>query len=196
MKYALRRNFMAGHEMLRHNFMAGHTQPLKKIILYIYFIYISDHNLTDPAHRSFKPQKERETMQVRTIQPHRLVEELQRAEMPKEAFPMAVLRSVVHPSLRRRRGIPHGVVNLIVRAEDVYIDPLCREVAFCHSGRYRAVDKVPKSDGLPYPSCDTVQTEMVCEVPKRGCYNVVMKVTVNGAVAVKILSATPAAECV
>lgn len=135
-------------------------------------------------------------MQVRTIQPHRLVEELQRAEMPKEAFPMAVLRSVVHPSLRRRRGIPHGVVNLIVRAEDVYIDPLCREVAFCHSGRYRAVDKVPKSDGLPYPSCDTVQTEMVCEVPKRGCYNVVMKVTVNGAVAVKILSATPAAECV
>ncbi|OGJ58409.1 hypothetical protein A2881_05905 [Candidatus Peribacteria bacterium RIFCSPHIGHO2_01_FULL_55_13] len=124
------------------------------------------------------------------------MEELKRAEMPKESFPMAVIRSMGYPFFRRRRGIPHGVENLTVKAEKVYIDPLHQEVAFCTSCGYQAVDKVPRSDGLPYPDSGTVRTELECVVPYAAHYRVLMKVTVNGAVTARIVSAIPEAACV
>lgn len=136
-------------------------------------------------------------MRAMTIQSHRLVEELHRAAVPKrdQTGVLAMFYSVLDFFLPRM-GIPHGVAELTVTARGVYIRPGDCAVAYCASRDYRAVDPVPKSDGLPYPSCATAQTELNCVVPRAGRYSVIMKVTVNGAITAKIVSATPEAACV
>ena len=135
-------------------------------------------------------------MQTRTIQPERLVEELQRAKIPRtrpRSRVLAIGFSVLNKLLPSRIGIPHGVGDLAVRAGNVYIDPLRNEVAFCFSRNYQALGSVPKPDGQPYPNSGTARTEVMCHVPLPGYYDVVMKVSVNGAVTTKIESATPVA---
>jgi len=79
-------------------------------------------------------------------------------------------------------GIPHGVENLRVRAHNVGVRG--GEIVFCHSRDYQALGHVPDADGYPYP-CNP-QTVEVQALPPDGYYNAVMRVSVNGSVAVTI----------
>lgn len=83
-----------------------------------------------------------------------------------------------------RRGIPHGVENVLIRARNVRVMDRGQSIAYCNSHSYEALETVPPGDEGQYPQEGV--TDVACKVPRDGFYDVLMRVSVNGTMHVRI----------
>jgi hypothetical protein len=124
-------------------------------------------------------------------QPFALATQLQRATILSSdevlLHPSKVLIYAQHAfRLRVPIGIPHGVMNAIVLARDLYVEWSWTKrqprIYFCNSADYRAVaETLLGGDSKPYPNPEETLISSACHIPwQEGFYPARLRVRLNG----------------
>lgn len=146
-------------------------------------------------------------------QPDKLHDQLQRAmivdeEEVEQEQRVPTASQHERPSLRRRlisavlgdrpskvenmpppHGVPHGVTEAVVYAEDVRVALVRGElrIFFCQSRNYCVLaDTISDGDDKPYPPIEDSRLSIGCRVPESGFHSARMRVSINGRLKVHI----------